>query len=210
MDIIIIEDQNMLRDALVGCLSAESGINVVGCWPGVADFLQQKAGVRFDVAVVDKLLEEGNAIDFIKPLKEANPECRVLIITAYLDEKDVVRVAQHGGSGIVSKDSSVEELLEALKKVMQGKFVLDPRAAEKAFKSKKPLLQEQADVSAKLNPELRKIMGMVILGKRNKEIADEMLCSLSQVKYRLHKIYRILSVKNRAQAIIRGLELGLG
>lgn len=207
-NIIIIEDENMMREAFSSFLSSRCDVNVVGSWPGVVDFLQEKPTIDFDVAIVDKMLKEGNAIDYIEPLKTAYPQCRVLIITAHPEEKDVVKVVQKGGSGILSKDTYVDELMDALEKVEQGKFATCSRVIQKAFPKKdKQSLADSSEI-ALLNEEQKTILRKVIEGKLNQEIADELSYSLSNIKYRLYVIYKLLKVKNRAQAIIKGLEMG--
>ncbi|MET9494665.1 response regulator transcription factor [Streptomyces sp. NPDC006552] len=145
--VLLAEDQGMMRGALALLLGLEADIEVVA-QVAAGDLIVDKAlECRPDVALLDIELPGRSGLDAAAELREQVPDCRVLILTTFGRPGYLRRAMEAGAAGFLVKDGPVEELAEAIRKVLRGETVVDPALAAAALSAgPNPLTAREADV----------------------------------------------------------------
>jgi two-component system response regulator DesR len=145
--ILLAEDQGMMRGALALLLNLEEDIEVVAQVAAGDEVVPAALETRPDVALLDIEMPGMNGIDAARELREAVPECRVLILTTFGRPGYMRRAMEAGASGFLVKDGPVEQLAAAIRRVLAGERVLDSAlAAEALMSGSNPLTAREQDV----------------------------------------------------------------
>ena len=131
--VLLAEDMAILREALVQVLSLSPDIEVVAECERGADVTPRAEEVRPDVAVLDVRLPDLSGFDAAGRLAKALPRCRVLFVTSYATPANLRRAVATGAHGFVAKDSSPDQLADAIRRVHAGERVLDPEVVTDAL-----------------------------------------------------------------------------
>lgn len=129
ISVFLVDDHEVVRRGLVGLLSGDPELTVVGEAGSIAEAKARIPAARPDVAVLDVRLPDGSGIDLCRDLLAAHDELRCLILTSFTDEQSMLDAILAGASGYVVKDIRGMELAQAIKAVGSGKSLLDNRAA---------------------------------------------------------------------------------
>ncbi|MEV0264009.1 response regulator transcription factor [Streptomyces sp. NPDC050617] len=147
--VLLAEDQGMMRGALALLLGLEDDIEVVAQVSNGDEILPTAKDVRPDIALLDIELPGRSGLDAAAELREALPECRVLILTTFGRPGYLRRAMEAGACGFLVKDGPVEELAAAIRRVLAGERVIDPALAAAALSAgPNPLTQRERDVLA--------------------------------------------------------------
>lgn len=197
--ILIVEDHALVREAMAQTLSRlEPGIDCVEA-KGADDALAKlESAVDWDLAIIDLMLPDMNGFSLLAVLAKRFPDVPAIVVSAMDDEASVRRAIKGGASGFVSKASSGDTLLQAVRVVLDG-GVCTPEAANQA-----PGRRGGAPVSERfgLTAAQTRVLELLAQGKTNREIADLLGLSEGTVKVHMSAIFRALGVSNRAQALV--------
>ena len=196
--VLIADDHPVVRDGLRGILSSAADLSVVGEAGTGAEAVTRCAELEPDVVLMDLRMPVLSGVEAIRQLRKADSPVRVLVLTTFDADTDVVPAIQAGADGYLLKDAPAEELLRAIRSAAQGEAVLAPsvagrlmsRMAEPARKARSPL-----------SPKEIQVLRSVASGRTNKEAAAELFVSETTVKTHLIHIYDKLGVRDRAAAV---------
>nr|WP_249115773.1 response regulator transcription factor [Azoarcus sp. L1K30] len=197
--ILVVEDHALVREAVAQTLSRlQDGVECVEA-KGADDALSKlEASSDWDLAVIDLMLPDMNGFSLLAVLAKRFPDVPAIVVSAMDDEASVRRAIKGGASGFVSKSSSSEEMLQAVRVVLGG-GVHTPDSTDRA-----PGRRSGAPVSERfgLTAAQTRVLELLAQGKTNREIADLLGLSEGTVKVHMSAIFRALGVSNRAQALV--------
>jgi two-component system, NarL family, response regulator len=198
--ILIADDHPPLRAGLASILNAQTDLTVVAEAGTGREALQQAAMYNPDVFIVDLRMPDGDGVETIGKLLAAKPETKILVLTTYDNEEDIFKALQAGARGYILKDTTREEIIEAVRAVHAGKRYLPQAiAARLADRMIRPTL----------SPREFDVLRLVSRGRSNKEIAAAMFISEETVKSHIKGIYQKLDVHDRAESVTAALRRGL-
>ncbi|ASR37160.1 DNA-binding response regulator [Prauserella marina] len=203
ISLLVVDDHPIVRDGLRGIFTAEHGFAVVGeAGDGVeAVALAQRA--RPDVVLMDLRMPGMGGVAAIGELARLGNPARVLVLTTYDTDSDVLPAIEAGATGYLLKDSPREELFRAVRAAARGEAVLSPAVASRLIG------RVRAPAEEPLSRREIEVLGLVANGCTNKEAARGLFISEATVKTHLLHAYAKLGVKDRAAAVAVAYQRGL-
>ena len=198
--LLIADDHPVVRDGLRGMLAGQPDLEVVGEAATGAEALALVPRVRPDVALVDLRMPELDGVATIRALRERHPQVRVLVLTTFDTETDVVSAIEAGATGYLLKDAPRAELFRAIRAAARGEAVLAPAVATRLVGQ----LREPA--APALTARELQTLELVARGATNREIAARLHVSEATVKTHLVHAFGKLGVSDRTAAVTVALE----
>jgi DNA-binding NarL/FixJ family response regulator len=193
--LIIVDDHPVVRGGLRGMFAGDPTFEVVGEAGDGAEAIELVSAQHPDVVLMDLRMPEMGGVEAIRQLHRSAPTVRVLVLTTYDTDDDVLPAIEAGAIGYLLKDAPREELVRAVCAAFQGDTVLSPSVARRLIgQVRKPTLEMPSDRELEV---LRLIAG----GASNREVAAQLFISESTVKTHLQHIYEKLGVRDRAAAV---------
>ena len=201
--IVIVDDHPVVRDGLRGMFAGDPGFEVVGEAATGDEAVTVASAVLPDVILMDLRMPRMDGVAAIVALRERRVPSRVLVLTTYDTDSDVLPAVEAGATGYLLKDAPREELFRAVRAAAAGEAVLSPSVAARLMgqlrnPAKEPLSQRELEV-----------LGLIAQGTTNREAAAQLFISEATVKTHLLHIYAKLGVKDRASAVAAAFERGL-
>jgi len=209
--IVIADDHPLVRTGLSTILAAVPGFDVVGLAANGREAIEQAATLRPDVVVMDLQMPDVSGVTATREILAVNPETRILVVTLFADEDSVFLALRAGARGYVLKDVDETELIEAVRAVARGTGIFSPTVASRvidSFNSPRPTRTHAAFTN--LTDREREILDLLAAGRSNGQIARDLDLSPKTVANYASTIFAKLQVTDRAEAIIRAREAGLG
>jgi DNA-binding NarL/FixJ family response regulator len=212
--VLLVDDQQLVREGLRRILHPEEGFEVVGeCDDGVG-VGDAVAGTRPDVVVMDVRMKDVDGVEATRRLREHPDAPPVLVLTTFDDEEVLSGALRAGAAGFVLKDAPGEELIRSARTVAAGDAWLDPAVTERvlaAYRSTTPVPDdgEAAGRIAELTPRERDVLRLIGRGASNTEIAQSLFVSEATVKSHIGHIFTKLDLRDRAAAIVFAFDHGL-
>jgi len=209
--IFVAEDHPLFRRGVVSLLSSVPDFEVVGEATSGREAVERATRLQPDVVLMDLQMPGGNGIEATREIARKSPGVRVLVVTLFEDDDSVFMALRAGARGYILKDADEEELARAIRAVGRGEAIFSPAVAERVlayFASSSPAAQPQAFPS--LTDREREILNLIARGHPNPAIARELSLSTKTVGNYVSNIFTKLQVADRAQAMIRAREAGLG
>lgn len=197
---MIVDDHPVVRDGLRGMFDRVADIEVVAEASDGFEALAMARRARPDVVLMDLRMPRLDGVGAIERLHADHPEIRVIVLTTYDTDADVMRAMAAGVAGYLLKDAPREELHRAVRTAAAGGAVLAPSVASAIIG--RPPTQEPS-------PRELEVLRLVARGAANKEIARTLLISETTVKTHLKHAFAKLGVDSRAAAVVVALERGL-
>lgn len=207
--IAIADDHRMVLDGLEQLFNRHHSYHVVAA---VTNGIEALAAVRDkqpDVLVLDVSMEGMSGIEVLRHIHEEEIPTRVILLTAAIDDSDVVEAMGFGVWGIVLKESASVQLVRAVDSVMKGERVLEPTLVGRAVEKMSRSTVAEREISRILSPRETEVARMVASGLRNREIAEKLNLSEGTVKSYLHSIYEKLDLRGRVELTLYAREKGL-
>jgi DNA-binding NarL/FixJ family response regulator len=209
--ILVAEDHPLFRKGMISLLSSIPEFEVVGEAATGEEAVARASELQPDVVLMDLQMPEVNGIEATRRILQQSPSVRVLVVTLFEDDDSVFMALRAGARGYVLKDSDEEEMVLAIRAVGRGEAIFSPAIAERLlayFASPQPTAQPQAFPT--LTEREREILHLIAQGHPNPSIAKQLHLSTKTVGNYVSNIFTKLQVADRAQAIIRAREAGLG
>jgi DNA-binding NarL/FixJ family response regulator len=210
--ILVAEDHPLFRKGMISLLSSVPDFEVIGEAATGEEAVARAADLHPDVVLMDLQMPEVNGIEATRRILQANPSVRVLVVTLFEDDDSVFMALRAGARGYVLKDADEEEMVLAIRAVGRGEAIFGPAIAERVLSyfasAARPAAQPQAFPT--LTDREREILNLIAQGHPNPSIAKQLHLSTKTVGNYVSNIFTKLQVADRARAIIRAREAGLG
>ncbi|TNC24908.1 response regulator [Amycolatopsis alkalitolerans] len=201
--LLIVDDHPILRDGLRGLFSGEDEFEVVGEAGDGAEAIRLARRHEVDVILMDLRMPGMGGVEAITRLRELGHPARVLILTTYDTDRDVLPAIDAGATGYLLKDAPRDELLRAVRAAHAGQSVLAPSVASTLIG---PV---GANPPTALSPRELEVLRLVADGATNQVVARRLLVSETTIKTHLLHIYTKLGVRDRASAVATAYKRGL-
>lgn len=206
--VLISDDHDVVRRGLRALLETEDDIEIVGEAADGVEAVLKARSLRPDVTLLDLMMPRKNGIEVIGDIKQETPDARILVLTSFSDDEKVFSAIKAGALGYLLKETSPDELLQAVRDVYHGESSLHPAIARKLIRelnrpsslppAEEPLTEREIEVLIK-----------VARGLSNQEIADSLVISERTVRTHVSNILSKLHLANRTQAALYALKEGL-
>jgi DNA-binding NarL/FixJ family response regulator len=209
--ILVAEDHPLFRKGVISLLSSVPDFEVVGEASTGEEAVARAAQLQPDVVLMDLQMPEVNGIEATRRILQESPSVRILVVTLFEDDDSVFMALRAGARGYILKDADEEEMVLAIRAVARGEAIFSPTIATRLlayFAAPKPVAQPQAFPT--LTDREREILNLIAQGHPNPSIAKQLHLSTKTIGNYVSNIFTKLQVADRAQAIIRAREAGLG
>jgi DNA-binding NarL/FixJ family response regulator len=209
--ILIADDHPLFRDGMHGLLDSVPDTEVIGEATSGDEAVSQAATLQPDVILMDIKMPGLNGIAATREILAASPHIRILMVTMLEDDESVFAAMRAGARGYVLKGANQADILLAIRAVARGEVIFGPGIARRLlrfFSTIRP--QAPQRVFPDLSGRETELLALMAQGKSNQEIADQLDLSLKTVRNHVSNIFSKLQVADRAQAILRAREAGLG
>ena len=208
--VLVADDHAGFRQGLVALLASELGVEVVGEAEDGREAVALAVGLSPDVVLMDLQMPGLNGIEATRAVLAGAPHVGVLVLTMFEDDDSVVSAMRAGARGYVLKSASPSEVMDILRSVAGGEARFGPRIASRLT----GFVREPGADPSRAFPELtareREILDLIASGHDNAGIAVRLFLSPNTVRNHISRIFAKLGLANRAQAIVRAREAGLG
>ena len=200
----VVDDQELFRRGLTMLLTVEDDIEVVGeAGDGVAA-TELAASAVPDVVLMDVRMPKRSGIEACVAIKEVAPTARIIMLTVSDEEADLYDAVKNGASGYLLKDSSIEEVAQAIRVVADGQSLISPSMAIKLLDEFKQMSRtdRQQVPSPRLTDRELEVLKLVAQGLNNREIAKRLFISENTVKNHVRNILEKLQLHSRMEAVM--------
>lgn len=205
--LFLVDDHPVVREGLAAVLGDQSDFVVVGTAGTLAETVSHVAQSRPDVLLLDLALPDGNGADLVPDLLQGIPGLAVLVFTAYDADERVLGALRSGARGYLLKGVSADEIARAVRTVHGGGSYLEGRVAARLVAQIGAV--PHSSKASTLSAREREVLGLVVQGLPNKQIAHVLHIAERTVKFHLSSILRKLDATGRAQAAALAVQRGL-
>ena len=202
--VLVVDDQELFRRGLTMLLTVEDDIEVVGEANDGSAAATLAASTAPDVILMDVRMPKLTGIEACVAMKDAAPHARIIMLTASDEEADLYEAVKNGASGYLLKDSSIDEVAQAVRVVADGQSLISPSMAIKLLDEFKQM--SRADRTAVPTPRLTEreleVLRLVAQGLNNREIAKQLFISENTVKNHVRNILEKLQLHSRMEAVM--------
>jgi DNA-binding NarL/FixJ family response regulator len=201
--IVIADDHPVFRAGLQGLLSGQEDFQVVGEAGNGREAVDLVRLAAPDVLLTDLQMPELDGVHAIREIRTVAPKTRILVLTTYDSDGDILRAVEAGATGYLLKDTPREELFKAIRATARGDSVLSPTVASKLVG------RARAPLDRSLSAREIEVLRLVARGTSNKIIGKELRISEATVKTHLLHIFAKLAVDDRTAAVTAAMERGV-
>ncbi|HEX9116115.1 MAG TPA: response regulator transcription factor [Anaerolineae bacterium] len=206
--VLIADDHAVVREGLRTLIGSEPGMEVAGEAADGNEAVAKAAALRPDVVLIDLKMPRKGGIEAIAEIKAGNADARILVLTSFAEEENVFPAIRAGALGYLLKDSSPQQLLQAIYDVYRGESSLHPTIALKVIRE----ISQPSTLPPAPSPLSERevaVLKLVAQGLTNQEIAEKLLISEWTVRTHVRNILSKLHLANRTQATLYALREGL-
>ena len=195
--VFLLDDHEVVRRGIAATVAREPDLEVVGEAGNASDAMDAVRACQPDVAVLDVRLGDGNGIDLCRRISSEMPEVRTLILTSFDNDRALVDAGLAGAAGFVLKRIRGTELIDAIRKVADGRRLLDDAEVRLALRRLRDSEEGRLD---NLTPQERRIFDLIGEGYTNRQIAHEMYLAEKTVKNYVSNLLAKLGMARRTEA----------
>jgi NarL family two-component system response regulator LiaR len=207
--VLLVDDHEMVRIGLAAVLDTEDGIEVVGEASNGYDGIRLAQAYSPDVVLMDLVMDGMDGVETTRKILEMYPNCKVIVLTSYLDDSKLYPVIEAGAFSYLLKTSRANEIADAIRAAARGQSVLESQVAAKMMNRFRQPQQSAAKLHEQLTEREMEVLKLVAAGKSNQEVADELFIGIKTVKFHVTNIFSKLNVDDRTQAAIYAHKHGL-
>jgi DNA-binding NarL/FixJ family response regulator len=208
--VLVADDHPLFRSGLRSALASLGDTEVVGEVATGEAAIERALELQPDVVVMDVQMPGVNGIEATRRIVEASPHTGVLVLTMFEDDDSVFAAMRAGARGYVLKGSAQDEIMRAIRAVAAGEAIFGPAIAQRLM----DFFASSPDGPPPAFPDLtereREVLELIAEGQSNQSIARRLFLSEKTVRNHVSNIFTKLQVADRAQAIVRAREAGLG
>jgi DNA-binding NarL/FixJ family response regulator len=211
LTVLIVDDHPLFRDGVRALLNAQPDLVCVGEATTGEEALRVSAELQPDVVLMDIQMPGLNGVEATRQLVRTSPQIRVLVVTMFEDDHLVFAAMRAGARGYLLKGARHDDMVRAIRAVGSGDAIFSPTIAAKLVDYFSALPPSRApQVFPELTSREREILHLLAQGYKNAEIAERLVISPKSVRNYVSNLISKLQVADRAHAILRAKEAGLG
>lgn len=208
--VIIVDDDAIVRAALVAYAQASPALHVVGSYENGQEAVEAVSGAEIDVVLMDVRMPVLDGITAAGRIRSSSPGTKVLLLTSFDEDDYLVNALQQGASGFLLKDASPRALVDAVRAVHEGTTVVSPEPLSRLLRGRASGGGPDAPPpQVELSGRELDILQLLCRALTNAEIAEQLYLSESTVKTHVSALMNKLQVKSRLKAVVRAYEWGL-
>jgi len=210
--VMVVDDHNLFRKGLIALLAAAPETAVVGEAGSGTEAVKQANETTPDVILMDIMMPEINGIEATRKILAEHPDIGIIMLTMLEDDDSLFAAMCAGARGYVLKGADKAEVLRTVRAVARGEALFGPEIAVRLtdFFQRGPAGSTAVTPFPSLTDRERELLELIARGKNNKEIARQLHISSKTVSNHISNIFNKLQVADRAQAIVKAREAGLG
>jgi len=198
--VLVVDDHPLVREGIARQIELEPDMTLVAEASNGREAIQQFRALRPDVTLMDLQMPDMGGLDALIAIRNEFPEARILVLTTYKGDVQIMRALKNGARGYLLKNSLNDELMDAIRAVHAGKKAMSAEASVE--------IAEHATDDPLTPAELR-VLGLIAEGKSNKEIAARLSVSEETVKGQVKNILSKLGANDRTHAAMIGVARGM-
>jgi two-component system, NarL family, response regulator NreC len=207
--VLIADDHGVMRAGLRAMTENEPGITVVGEAENGEQVLHLAGELQPDIVLMDIGMPGLDGIQATSRLRAAHPQIKILILSVYEDQKLLQEAIRAGASGYVIKRAAGDELIDAIKAVSKGYMYIHPAITRLLVQDLRPTIDENETALESLTPRELEVMGYIIRGFTNRQIAEALFISIRTVEGHRASLFSKLGLKNRVELVEFAEKYGL-
>jgi DNA-binding NarL/FixJ family response regulator len=206
--VLVVDDQTLFRLGLTSLLATDARIEVVGQAADGAEAIKQAVKLKPDVVLMDVKMPNTDGIEATRQIIELVPGIKVLILTTFETDSQVIQALKAGANGYVLKDSSAVGIVNSIVAVMSGERVMASAVANRVLEMLTGTTTPKEFYDGLTNREIE-ILKLLANGMANKQIAYRLKISEKTVRNHVSKTYQKLGIYDRSQAVLYAVRKGL-
>ncbi|MCB0050484.1 MAG: response regulator transcription factor [Caldilinea sp.] len=209
--VLIVDDHQLFRDGVKALLLAAPDIEVAGEAATGREAISLAGRLQPDIVLMDLQMPDMDGIQATRQILATYPQINILMVTMFEDDQSVFAAMRAGARGYVLKGARHDEMLRAIRAVGSGEAIFSPSIASRMMDF---FASSRATTTETIFPDLtereREVLSLMTRGQSNTEIADALTISVKTVRNHVSNIFSKLQVADRAQAVLRARDAGLG
>lgn len=204
--VLVVDDHEMVRRGIVSYLETEDDLEVIGEAHNGQAAIDICKKDQPHVILMDLIMETMGGIDATREIKSLYPDIKIIILTSFVDEKQIFPALEAGALSYLLKTSKADDIVKAIRAAMDDESVIEPKVASKMLNRMRGA-ENQPHTS--LTQRELEVLVLIGEGKTNQEIADELFIGIKTVKTHVSNVLGKLGVEDRTQAAIYAHRHGL-
>jgi DNA-binding NarL/FixJ family response regulator len=212
IQILVVDDHTIFREGLTALLNAAEGTNVVGDAATGREAIAQAEALNPDIILMDIQMPDMNGIEATRRILGNQPEVGVIMLTMLEDDDSLFAAMCAGARGYILKGADKAAVLQTIQAVAEGQALFGPAIANRltSFFQKGSQMEAAVAPFPELTDREREVLNLIAQGSTNQQIADRLHISGKTVSNHISNIFNKLQVADRAGAIIKARDAGLG
>ncbi|HHB0524017.1 TPA: two-component system response regulator VraR [Staphylococcus aureus] len=203
--VLFVDDHEMVRIGISSYLSTQSDIEVVGEGASGKEAIAKAHELKPDLILMDLLMEDMDGVEATTQIKKDLPQIKVLMLTSFIEDKEVYRALDAGVDSYILKTTSAKDIADAVRKTSSGESVFEPEVLVKM----RNRMKKRAELYEMLTEREMEILLLIAKGYSNQEIASVSHITIKTVKTHVSNILSKLEVQDRTQAVIYAFQHNL-
>ncbi|HGZ7909431.1 TPA: two-component system response regulator VraR [Staphylococcus aureus] len=203
--VLFVDDHEMVRIGISSYLSTQSDIEVVGEGASGKEAIAKAHELKPDLILMDLLMEDMDGVEATTQIKKDLPQIKVLMLTSFIEDKEVYRALDAGVDSYILKTTSAKDIADAVRKTSRGESVFEPEVLVKM----RNRMKKRAELYEMLTEREMEILLLIAKGYSNQEIASASHITIKTVKTHVCNILSKLEVQDRTQAVIYAFQHNL-
>ncbi|MBI5974731.1 response regulator transcription factor VraR [Staphylococcus canis] len=203
--VLFVDDHEMVRIGISSYLSTQSDIEVVGEGESGKDAIEKAKALKPDLILMDLVMTDMDGVEATTYIKREMPQIKVVMLTSYIEDKEVYRALDAGVDSYILKTTSASDIAKAIRQTYQGESVFEAEVLVKM----RNRMKQRAELYELLTDREMEILLLIAKGYSNQEIASASHITIKTVKTHVSNILSKLEVQDRTQAVIYAFQHGL-
>jgi DNA-binding NarL/FixJ family response regulator len=210
--LLLVEDHASFRQTLAFVFDQQPDFEVVAQAGSLGEARRVMRGREADLGIIDLALPDGEGVELIEELRDANPLFAALVLTASLDRAEHARAVEAGAAGVLHKSADVDEIMDATRRLAAGEPLISPEELVEMLRLAGESREEEREARAsieQLTPREMQVLKALAEGLSNREIAERLYMSVDTERTHMMNILNKLGVHSRLQALLFAARHGL-
>ena len=207
--VVLVEDQNLVREGIKGLLALREEIQVIGEAEDGEQGLEVIRDVQPDVVLLDIRMPKKDGVQLLQAMQSEGVTIPTLVLTTFDDHDLVLACLKAGAKGYLRKDVSLDELVSAIQTLSQGQDWVQPAVTSRIEGHKAAIAYTDAQAVQSLTSIELQVLRLIAAGYSNQEIAEALSKSVGTVRNQVSFILAKLDVRDRTRAVLKAIDLGI-